>query len=260
MARRQGRLILADRGYFIFLALLPFVLAGLVLSVPGSAGFNVALPDNPNEPGLLLALTNLGASFLGLALTIRDLIGERVIFRREQAVGLSATAYLLAKIITYCGAAIVQSAIMTAVIVIVRGGPTQGAVLLGSANFELWVAVAATACAATVLGLVLSSLATSAEQVMPMLVIATMTQIVFSGGLIPVTGRAGLEQLSFLFPSRWGFAATAATCDLRKLVPVGPQDELWNHDAGTWLFDMGILGLLSLVMAGFVRWRIRLKG
>ncbi|SHX18943.1 Putative ABC transporter, ATP-binding protein [Mycobacteroides abscessus subsp. abscessus] len=47
---------------------------------------------------------------------------------------------------------------------------------------------------------------------------------------------------------------------MRKLVPVGPQDELWNHDAGTWLFDMGILGLLSLVMAGFVRWRIRLKG
>ncbi|SIM35881.1 Putative ABC transporter, ATP-binding protein [Mycobacteroides abscessus subsp. abscessus] len=41
---------------------------------------------------------------------------------------------------------------------------------------------------------------------------------------------------------------------------MGPQDELWNHDAGTWLFDMGILGLLSLVMAGFVRWRIRLKG
>ncbi|WP_078323664.1 ATP-binding cassette domain-containing protein [Mycobacteroides salmoniphilum] len=260
VARRQGRLILADRGYFIFLALLPFVLAGLVLSVPGSAGFNVALPDNPNEPGLLLALTNLGASFLGLALTIRDLIGERVIFRREQAVGLSATAYLLAKIITYCGAAIVQSAIMTAVIVIVRGGPTQGAVLLGNANFELWVAVAATACAATVLGLVLSSLATSAEQVMPMLVIATMTQIVFSGGLIPVTGRAGLEQFSFLFPSRWGFAATAVTTDLRKLVPVGPQDELWNHNASTWLFDMGILTLLALVMAGFVRWRIRLKG
>ncbi|MFA4080225.1 ATP-binding cassette domain-containing protein [Mycobacteroides salmoniphilum] len=260
VARRQGRLILADRGYFIFLALLPFVLAGLVLSVPGSAGFNVALPDNPNEPGLLLALTNLGASFLGLALTIRDLIGERVIFRREQAVGLSATAYLLAKIITYCGAAIVQSAIMTAVIVIVRGGPTQGAVLLGNANFELWVAIAATACAATVLGLVLSSLATSAEQVMPMLVIATMTQIVFSGGLIPVTGRAGLEQFSFLFPSRWGFAATAVTTDLRKLVPVGPQDELWNHNASTWLFDMGILTLLALVMAGFVRWRIRLKG
>ncbi len=75
-----------------------------------------------------------------------------------------------------------------------------------------------------------------------------------------MTGRAGLEQFSFLFPSRWGFAATAATTDLRKLVPVGPQDELWNHDAGTWLFDMGILALLALVMAGFVRWRIRLKG
>lgn len=259
VARRQGRLIIADRGYFFFLAVLPFVLAALVLCVPGTAGLNIATPEDPNEPGLLLALTNLGASFLGLALTIRDLIGERVIFRREQAVGMSATAYLLAKVITFCGAAILQSIIMTTIIVMVRGGPTQGAVLLGNASFELWVAVAATACAATVLGLALSSLATSAEQVMPMLVIATMTQIVFSGGLIPVTGRAGLEQLSFLFPSRWGFAATAVTSDLRKLVPIGPQDELWNHDAKTWLFDMAMLGVISLVLAAFVRWRIRLK-
>lgn len=261
VARRQGRLIIADRGYFIFLAVLPFVLAGLVLSVPGDSGFGFANPqgDAPNEPGLLLALTNLGASFLGLALTIRDLIGERVIFRREQAVGLSATAYLLAKIITYCGAAIVQSAIMTAIIVMVRGGPTRGAVLLGNASFELWVAVAATACAATILGLALSSVASSADQVMPMLVIATMTQIVFSGGLIPVTGRAGLEQFSFLFPSRWGFAATASTVDLHAVAPVVADDSLWRHDAGTWLYDMAILGLVSLVLAGFVRWRLRLK-
>ena len=68
-----------------------------------------------------------------------------------------------------------------------------------------------------------------------------------------------MEQLSFLFPSRWGFAATAVTSDLRKLVPIGPQDELWNHDAKTWLFDMAMLGVLSLVLAAFVRWRIRLK-
>ena len=43
-------------------------------------------------------LLSIGAVFMGTALTIRDLVGERTIFRREQAVGLSATAYLFAKI------------------------------------------------------------------------------------------------------------------------------------------------------------------
>ena len=35
IARRQVRLIVADRAYFIFLALLPFVMGSLALTVPG---------------------------------------------------------------------------------------------------------------------------------------------------------------------------------------------------------------------------------
>ena len=101
IARRQIRLIVSDRGYFIFLALLPFIMGVLSLSVPGTVGFGVADPmgETPNEPGQILVLLNVGAIFMGTALTIRDLIGERAIFRREQAVGLSTTAYLLAKIV-----------------------------------------------------------------------------------------------------------------------------------------------------------------
>ena len=38
VARRQVRLILADRGYLVFLAVLPFVLGALALLVPGNAG------------------------------------------------------------------------------------------------------------------------------------------------------------------------------------------------------------------------------
>ena len=50
---------------------------------------------------------------MGTALTIRDLIGERPIFRREQAVGLSTSAYLMAKIAVFCAFATVQAAIAT---------------------------------------------------------------------------------------------------------------------------------------------------
>ncbi len=100
------RLIVSDRGYFIFLALLPFIMGVLSLSVPGDVGFGVPVPaiqggEAPNEPGQILVLLNVGAIFMGTALTIRDLIGERAIFRREQAVGLSTTAYLLAKVFVF---------------------------------------------------------------------------------------------------------------------------------------------------------------
>jgi ABC transport system ATP-binding/permease protein len=91
-------------------------------------------------------------------------------------------------------------------------------------------------------------------------VVVIMISIVFSGGLIPVTGRAGLDQLSWLLPARWGFAASAATADLRAIAPFAPADEtLWSHSARWWLFDMAMLIALGVVLAGFVRWRLRLR-
>ena len=47
IARRQVRLVVADRGYFVFLALLPFILGSLSLTVPGSSGFHVPAPGTP---------------------------------------------------------------------------------------------------------------------------------------------------------------------------------------------------------------------
>jgi hypothetical protein len=133
--------------------------------------------------------------------------------------------------------------------------------VLGSASFELFVGMAAcTVCAATV-GLALSSMAKTSEQIMPLLVVAVMSQLVFSGGMIPVTGRAGLDQLSWITPARWGFATTASTVGLTDLVkpPIMPDDSLWKHTSGAWLFNMAMLAGLSVFYIGFVRWKIRLK-
>jgi ABC transport system ATP-binding/permease protein len=264
IARRQIRLIVSDRGYFVFLALLPFIMGSLSMSVPGDVGFGVPNPMGaaPTEPGQILVLLNVGAVFMGTALTIRDLIGERAIFRREQAVGLSTSAYLLAKVCVYTVFAVVQSAIVTIIALIGKGGPTQGAVALGKPGLELFVDVAATCVASAMLGLALSAIAKSNEQIMPLLVVAVMSQLVFSGGMIPVTGRLGLDQMSWATPARWGFAASASTIDLTKLEP-GPQvpkDSHWHHTAGTWWFDMGMLVVISIFYLCFVRWKIRLKG
>jgi ABC-type multidrug transport system ATPase subunit/predicted component of type VI protein secretion system len=271
IARRQVRLVVADRAYFVFLALLPFILGALSLTVPGTSGFHIPAPHagTPDESVQILNLLLPAAAFMGTALTIRDLVGERAVFQREQAVGLSTSAYLLAKTAVFCGFAILQSAITTAIVVVGKGGPTRGGLLLGhglshgnaAATAELFLAVAATCVASAMLGLVISSLVRSSEQIMPLFVVSIMAQLVLCGGMVPVTGRLGLDQLSFAMPTRWGYAAAASTVDLRTLMPVSmlPQDRFWEHASKIWLFDMGMLAALSLFYACFVRWKIRLR-
>jgi len=270
ISRRQMRLIVSDRGYFIFLALLPFIMGVLSLSVPGNVGFGVPVPaiqggEAPNEPGQILVLLNVGAIFMGTALTIRALIGERAIFQREQAVGLSTTAYMLAKVFVFAGFALLQSAIVVAINIWGKkwgpGAVTSGAVI-PNRTLELYVDMAACCVAAAMVGLALSALAKSNEQIMPLLVIAIMSQLVFQGGMIPVTGRVVLDQLSWITPARWGFASTASTIDLIRLVPgpLTPQDSHWKHTPGAWWFNMAMLGAICIGYLSLVRWKIRLKG
>ncbi len=274
IARRQVRLIVSDRGYSAFLLFLPFIMGVLSLSVPGggkdgaSVGFGLPIPAiqggaSPNEAGQILVMLNVGAIFMGTALTIRALIGEKTIFLREQAVGLSTTAYLLAKIAVFTAFAIVQSIIVTTITVVGKGwgeGAVDSGAFLSGRTLELFVDIAATCVAAAMTGLALSALAKSAEQIMPLLVVAIMSQLVFSGGLIPVTGRVVLDQLSWVTPARWGFATSASTVDLTRLVPppLLPDDPHWKHTSSAWLLDMGILVALCIFYTGFVRWKIRL--
>ncbi|WP_327149699.1 FHA domain-containing protein [Nocardia sp. NBC_01329] len=268
LARRQLRLILADRGYLSFLVLLPFVLGGLSLVVPGQYGFSpppLTQTDDgsfirvgSSEPQQLLVVLILGACFMGSTLTVRDLVGERTIFLRERAVGLRSGAYLTAKIVVFSVAALLQSGVMIGFVLLGKKRPEEGSVLaIGGA--ELYLDIAATAVACVVFGLLLSSLAKSSEQVMPLLVVAIMGLLVMAGGLIPVTDRVVLEQVSWLFPSRWGYAAAASTVDIRSLFVQSQQDGFWEHTRSAWFLDIGLVVAITVVL-GLITWtRLRLK-
>jgi ABC transport system ATP-binding/permease protein len=262
LVRRQTRLITSDRGYFAFLAVLPFVLGVLSLAVPGSTGLGSANATAPEEPIDILILLNIGAVFLGTALTVRDLVGERMIFQRERAVGLSASAYLMAKIVVYSIAALIGTAVMVAIMTVGKGAPAHGGALLGPGVahgvVELYLGLALTAITSAMVGLTLSSLARSTEQVLPMLVATIMVSMVLAGGLIPVTGRVVLDQLAWFVPARWGFAASASTVDLNSVEAGLPADGLWRHVPSAWLHDTGMLVALAIVLAGLVRFRLRL--
>ncbi|MDT5095204.1 MAG: transport system ATP-binding/permease protein [Mycobacterium sp.] len=263
VARRQMRLLVADRGYVVLLVLLPFLVGLLPLTVAGHAGFNMPPLDStaPLEPKHIVALLNFGTILMGTTLTVRDLIGERLVFRREQAVGLSTSAYLLAKIAVYSVVAVLQSAVLVLVVTAPKiGKPAPaGAAALGSPMLELFVGVAATCVVAAVLGLLLSAYAQTNDQMIVLLAVALTAQLVLAGGFIPVTGRPLLDTISWITPARWGFAATASTADLSHLVMGIAQDSHWKHTASAWYFDLLMLAVLAVCYAAITRWRIRLK-
>ncbi len=269
LARRQIRLIFADRGYLSFLVVLPFILGALSLVVPGKYGFtesglrldpetNQPVPIVTSEAQQLLVVLILGACFMGATLTVRDLVGERTIFHRERAVGLLPSAYLMAKIAVFSVTAFLQAAVLVAITLVGKKPPAGGSVI-PSGPAELYVDIALTAVCCVVFGLLLSSLAKSNEQVMPMLVVMIMIQLVMAGGLIPVTGRPGLEQLSWLFPSRWGYAAAASTVDIKLLFRKAEDDSLWNHEPGVWALDISLLVVITVILAVITWSRLRLK-
>jgi len=238
LARRQLRLIGADRGYAGFLLVLPMVLALLTFAIPDETGLGRPSSPGSTEAMRLLVVLVVGAAFMGMAATVRDLVAERRIFRHERAAGLMPDAYLAAKIAVFCGVVVVQTLILLRLVYWFRAGPEDG-VLFGTGKVEVGVALAATAIVSALLGLLISSLVSTPEQTMPPLVVAIMAQ------------------LSWLVPARWGYAAAASTVDITELVPNAPDDALWSHNPAAWLGALLALALLGTGYAWLARRRLR---
>jgi ABC-type multidrug transport system ATPase subunit len=256
LCARHARLIVADRGYAAFLTALPVLLGLLALAVPGTAGLRNANAFEAVEAGQILVLVFVGAAFMGGAAGAREVIGERDILLRERAAGVLPAAYACAKVLVFAVVCAVQAALLVAVLVAVRPGPSDG-VLLPGPTAELLVAVWATALASCLLGLLGSALVRSAEQAMPVLVVTVMAQLVLCGGMVPVTGRAVLAELSWLFPARWGYAAGAGTVDLTGTGGGLPDDWLWSHGLGPWALAIGVLTATTAVLGVLLGVRIR---
>ncbi|WP_306248589.1 ABC transporter permease [Mycobacterium sp. TY815] len=263
VARRQLRLLAASPVFSLLLLALPFALGALTLLIPGNSGLSRSGPASANahEAIEILAALNFAAVLMGTVLTIGSLVSERRIFRREQTIGLSASAYLMAKLAVFGLIAAAQAAVLTAIVIVGKGGPKHGAALFGTsplaAGIELYVTVAATAVVSAIVGLALSSLGKSMAEVLPLLIPALLASLLFAGGLVSLVGTWGYDQVSWFIPAQWGFAAAAATVDLRRIDKLADHNAMWSHYSGWWVFDMLMLGLLALVWLGFVRYRLR---
>jgi hypothetical protein len=258
LVRRYIAVIASDRVYLAFLAGVPIVLGLVVRVIPAKLGLGGQPGTNDSAEQLLQVLV-LCACFAGAFNAVRELVKERAIFSRERAAGLSSGAYLSSKVVVLGVISAIQAGLLLLIGLFRRPLPAHGVVLHGFPLAELMLAICALAVVSMALGLLISASVNTSEKAMPLLLVAVVVEIIFTGTVFPLNGKAGLEQLAWLSPSRWGFAAPAATVDLTHIMPPAPgikPDPLWLHTAPTWIKDMAGLAVLTVLFTLLTWWRL----
>jgi hypothetical protein len=257
LCRRMLRVIFSDRGYTAFIVLVPVVLAALSKAVPGTAGLSADPVIDPFnlEAQRRLAVFIVGATFMGVALAIREIVGEGSIYRRERAIGLSPTAYLGSKFTIYVVINAIQAVLFVELSMIGLPGPADP-LIFALPLLDIIVAVWLVATASTAFALFASGLVRTYEQATPVMVITVMAQLVLSGALFAVYSSPVLSWLSYLAPARWGMAAAAASVDLPNL-PAEIGDPIWLHREEYYLQPVQIMVVQTVVMLFFARLALR---
>ncbi|WP_330229145.1 FHA domain-containing protein [Nocardia sp. NBC_00508] len=258
LCRRYLAVIASDRSYLALLGVMPLLLGGLIAAIPSGEGFTGTPGTNTDAPTKLMILI-FAACFVGTGNSIREIVKEQTIYRRERAAGLSAGVYLMSKLLVLGVITTVQAAVLFFIGTIGESMPAKG--IFTSVELELILAMAVLGIASLALGLLVSVLVDTSEKTLPLLIVLSMAQLVLTGGLVRLPGTPVLDQLSYLSPSRWGYGAGAATVDLDTLSPhEGAPDPLWRHTLGAWLLDMGVvagLGVIFLALAWYRLYQLR---
>ena len=254
LVRRYSAVIASDRGFLYLLVGVVFGLGALVRAFPLPNGGFVG-PNNDGAQSALLILV-LCACFSGALNAIREIVKERPIYARERGTGLSPGAYLASKVIVLGVISAFQAILLVAIGLAGKKFPPKGSVL-PIPLLEVAIAIAAVAVVSMVIGLFTSSMVSTAERAMPLVFLLVMIQVVTTGGIFAIHGTAGLEQIAWFTPSRWGFAAAASTVDLNVIAPKGSTiDPLWDHTSHAWLMDIGAMVALLLFYSALTWWRL----
>ncbi|MEV7887230.1 FHA domain-containing protein [Streptomyces sp. NPDC002817] len=263
LVRRYTSVIASDKGFLALTIILPLVLGSVSLLIDQGKDLLVNTEINPNtgQPVAngtaltVLLILAVGACFAGAANSVRELIKERVIYERERATGLSRSAYLMSKVFVLGVVTVLQGLMVGVIGFSSRTLPDEGLILRSQILLELCIPIMALGFTAMMFGLIISALVKTAEKTMPLLVMFAIVQVVFTGCLFPLSGSVGVNELSYLMPSRWAVAAAGATLDFNKISPPAKgesNDPLWEHTVGAWGMDMLALIVLGVICGFFV--------
>jgi ABC transport system ATP-binding/permease protein len=233
-AGRQVRLISRDPvalSFSLLQGIAVCVLTALVAPKP------LVWSQNGNAP---MFVFGCAAVWFGMINSVRELVKERTIWRREQLVGARVPAYLASKILVLGLLALFQSMSSVVVIKLTLGLPSGGP--LGSAFVTIFVTLWLANMAGMSLGLMTSAMAPSSDRAISVVPYLLITQLVLCGVLFPL---GALKFVSYIIPARWAVSALGGIASL-SAAALHQTPGLYPSSAGGLVANWLVLCLLTL--------------
>ena len=236
---RHVDLMTADhRSLAILLAQAPVV--GLIIAAVIEIGDSVAAKAvSQSQVCFVLAIS---AIWFGCLNSVREIVKERPIYRRERSINLEIAPYLLSKIVPLAALTFVQCGLFLAVV--------QGLVAIPGSGAERFAILFLSALAAAAMGLAVSSLVTTADKAVAIVPLLLIPQVILSDGVVRLKG-ASLATARLAIIAFWAYDSLKSTLtpDVRDAVDLaGRRVVSIHHSFGAGLLAIG--GFFVIFMVG----------
>ena len=256
LTRRNAEILVRNRLTLAILLGSPVLVTAMmaVLFQPGAFAGHGAADVGPAQIVFWVAFAGF---FFGLTYGLLQIVGEQAIFRREHRSGLSAGAYVAAKI----GVLVPVLAAVTALLLGVLRALDRLPALGGDVYASLLVTLLVEAVSALALGLLASATVSKAAQAAHALPMLCFPQVLFAGAVVPVADMAAPGRwLSLGLANRYSFEALGRALGLDRFTGTLPAMRAYGDTfagvvAYRWLVLAGFAGVFALATVWVLRRR-----
>jgi len=256
LTRRNAEILVRNRLTLAILLGSPVLVTAMmaVLFQPGAFAGHGAADVGPAQIVFWVAFAGF---FFGLTYGLLQIVGEQAIFRREHRSGLSAGAYVAAKI----GVLVPVLAAVTALLLGVLRALDRLPALGGDVYASLLVTLLVEAVSALALGLLASATVSNAAQAALALPMLCFPQVLFAGAVVPVADMAAPGRwLSLGLANRYSFEALGRALGLDRFTGTLPAMRAYGDTfagvvAYRWLVLAGFAGVFALATVWVLRRR-----
>ncbi len=203
LAARYLDLIRSDRANLLLMLFLAPILGSMDLILWSRDTFD-PVDGDASHVMVMLFFAVVIPFLVGALSSVREIVKEKAIYRRERTVNLRIIPYLLSKMAVGFLFALYHAAALLILKLIAVDFSHLGLEDLGLYYLLLVLAV----MSGVMWGLLISALAPREEQAILVAIVLVVIQLVFSGGILPLSqlGTAG-EAIGYATSSKWAFEA-----------------------------------------------------
>ncbi len=221
LTTRYLEIIRSDRTYLLLMLLLAPILGSMDL-IAWSRDIFDPVDGNASHVMTMLFLATILPFLVGALSSVREIVKEKAIYRRERSVNLRIVPYLLSKMgVGFLFALYHAAALLVLKVVAVDLGH------LGLEQLGLYYLLLVLAVMSGVMwGLLVSAITPREEQAILVAIVLVVVQLVFAGGLLPLSelGTAG-EVLGSVTSSKWTYEALVDVTEVQRGDCDGPNLE-----------------------------------